>query len=71
MGGCVTEEQAIACAQYLDLVFLQSRTLYNILPDSPRPSSKLTTSKSPATPLVYGVIGSMSQTLVKSSSKQK
>jgi hypothetical protein len=39
MGGCVTEEQAIARAQYLDLVYSQSGTLYEMLPDAPRPSS--------------------------------
>jgi hypothetical protein len=36
-----------------------------------RPSSDPTTSKSPATPPVDGVIGSVSQTPAKSSSKQK
>ena len=42
MGACVTEEQAIACAQYLDLVYSQSNTLYDYFPDAPRPeTSKL------------------------------
>ena len=71
MGGCVTEEQAIARAQYLDLVYSQSRTLYELLPNAPRPSSDLATSKSLAIPLVDGVIGSVSQTPAKTSSKQK
>ena len=35
MGACVTKEQAIAHAQYLDLVYSQSSTLYDILPDAP------------------------------------
>ena len=68
MGACVTEEQAIARAQYLDLVYSQSSTLYDILTDAPRPG----TSKSPPTPAVDGVIGSVSQNSQKSSNgKQK
>jgi len=59
MGRCVTEEQAITCAQYLDLVYSQSNRLYNVLPDAPRPLSDLMTSKYPTTPLVDGVIGSV------------
>ena len=35
MGACVTEEQAISYAQYLDLVYSQSGALYDILPDAP------------------------------------
>jgi len=35
MGGCVTEEQAIACARYLDLVYSKSITLYELLLDAP------------------------------------
>lgn len=60
MARCVTEEKAITRAQYLDLVYSQSGTLYEMLPDAPRPSSDLMASKSPATPPVYGVIGSVS-----------
>lgn len=36
-GGVVTEEQVIACAQYLDLIYTQSGTLYDKIPDAPRP----------------------------------
>jgi hypothetical protein len=36
-GGVVTEEQVIARAQYLDLVYTQSGTLYDKIPDAPRP----------------------------------
>ena len=36
-GGVVTEEQVIARAQYLDLIYTQSRTLYDKIPDAPRP----------------------------------
>ena len=57
MGACVTEEQAIADAQYLDLVYSQTGTLYDILPDAPRPG----TSKARETPSIDGIIGSMSQ----------
>ena len=31
MGGAVTEEQAISRAQYLDLVYSQSGTLYDLI----------------------------------------
>ena len=34
MGDMVTEEQAIAWAQYLDLVYSQSGTLYDLLPNA-------------------------------------
>ena len=68
MGACVTEEQAIARAQYLDLVYSQSGTLYDILPDVRR----FRTSKAPPTPAMDGVIGSVSQNSKKSSNgKQK
>lgn len=69
MGGYVTKEKAIARAQYLDIIYSQFGTLYHMLPNSPRPSSDLTTLKSFATPLVDGVIGFVFQTPAKSSSK--
>jgi hypothetical protein len=57
MGGVVTEEQAISRAQYLDLVYSQMGTLYDLLPDAPRPSTT-TTSMTPTTSHVTdGVIG--------------
>jgi hypothetical protein len=46
MGGVVIEEQAISRSQYLDLVYSQTGTLYNLLPDAPR-SSTTTTSTTP------------------------
>ena len=70
MGACVTEEQAIARAQYLDLVYSQSGTLYDYLPDAPRPG----TSKAPPTPIVDGIIGSVHSSSKKNSAnpgKQK
>lgn len=36
-GGVITEEKFIAHAQYLDLVYTQSGTLYDKIPDAPRP----------------------------------
>ena len=39
MGGEITKEQAIARAQYLDLVYSQSGTLYELIPTAPRPST--------------------------------
>jgi len=71
MGGCVIEEQAMARAQYLDLVYSKSGTLYEVLPDAPRPYLDLTASKSPDVPLVDGVISSMSQTSTKDYLKSK
>ena len=71
MGGCATEEKAIAHAQYLELVYSQSITLYELLPNAPRPSSNPTASKQPIVPPIDGVIGSVSQTPTKTSSKQK
>ena len=39
MGGAITEEQAISRAQYLDLVYSQLGTLYDIVPNAPRPTN--------------------------------
>ena len=39
MGCTVTEEQAIARAQYLDLVYSQSGTLYELTPNAPHTST--------------------------------
>jgi hypothetical protein len=48
MGGVVTEEEAIARDQYLDLVYSQSGTLYELIPNATRatndPSKPLSTS---------------------------
>ena len=35
MGNVVTEEQSISHSQYLDLVYSQSKTLYDIIPQGP------------------------------------
>jgi hypothetical protein len=42
MGGTITEEQYISHAQYLDLVYSQSDTLYDLIPNAPRPSTNPT-----------------------------
>ena len=57
MGGCVTKEKAIAHAQYLDLVYSQSGTLYALLPNASWTSPNPTASKSPTIPPIDGVIG--------------
>ena len=70
MGACVTEEQAIARAQYLDLVYSQSGTLYDYFPDAPRPGQ----TKALPKPSVDGVIGSVNSSSKKSAAnpgKQK
>ena len=48
MGGIVTEEESIAWSQYLDLIYSQSGTLYELIPnaaqdttDPSKPSSSL------------------------------
>lgn len=65
-GGVVTEEQVIARARYLDLVYTQSGTLYEKIPDLPRPSQ--TNSALIGSHVSDGVIGSVSQ---KSKIKKK
>jgi len=57
MGGVVTEEQAISRAQYLDLVYSQTGTLYDLLPDAPRPSTTGTSTTTVASHAADGVIG--------------
>jgi hypothetical protein len=57
MGGVVTEEQAISRAQYLDLVYSQTRTLYNLLLDLPRPGTSSASTTPAASHAVDGVIG--------------
>ena len=57
MGGAITEEQAISRSQYLDLVYSQSETLYELIPQSPCPSTD--PAKPPAEFLVDGIVGSI------------
>lgn len=67
MGACVTKEQAITRAQYLDLVYSQSGTLYDYFPNALRPE----TSKAPPKPSIDGVIGSVNPSSKKSSANPK
>ena len=62
MSGVVTEEDVIRRAQHLDLIYSQSSTLYDIIPQAPPPSND----KPHTTPGPHAddVIGSMSATFV-------
>jgi hypothetical protein len=42
MGGVVIEEEAISCAQHLDLIYSQTHTLCDLLPGTPFPSTTAT-----------------------------
>ena len=57
MGGVVTEEEAISHAQYLDLVYSQSGTLYELIPNAPCTSTD--PSKPSSTAHSDGVIDSV------------
>jgi hypothetical protein len=68
MGGVVTEEQAISHAQYLDLVYSQMGTLYDLLPDLPHPSTSTTSTTPAALHAADGVIGTFQVQLHSTSS---
>jgi hypothetical protein len=57
IGGIVMEEQAISRAQYLDLVYSQTGTLYDLLPELPHPGASSTSTTPAASHVVDGVIG--------------
>jgi hypothetical protein len=57
MGGVVTKEKAISHAQYLDLIYSQMGTLYDLLPDLPHPSTSSTSTAPVASHAADGVIG--------------
>jgi uncharacterized protein YaiI (UPF0178 family) len=57
MGGIVTEEQAISHAQYLDLIYSQTGTLYDLLPKLPRPNTSSTLATPAASHAADSVIG--------------
>jgi hypothetical protein len=57
MGGVVTEEQEISRAQYLNLVYSQTGTIYNLIPDAPRPSTNPTPTPPATSHVVDSVIG--------------
>jgi hypothetical protein len=57
MGGVFIEEQTISHAQYLDLVYSQTSTLYDLLPDTPRPYTIATSTTLAASHAADVVIG--------------
>jgi hypothetical protein len=75
MGGVDMEVQAISRAQYLDLIYSQTGTLYYFLPELPRPGTSNTSTTPAASHAADGVIGtthahshSVSSTTPKSTS---
>ena len=68
MGGAVTKEWAISQTQYLDLFYSQSGTLYDLIPQAPRPSTN--PAKPPAEVPVDGIVGSIQSLSVVKSTKQ-
>ena len=69
MGSTITEEQAISQAQYLDLVYSQSGTLYDLIPQAPHPSTNPT--KPPAEVPVDGIVGSIQSPFVVKPAKKR
>jgi hypothetical protein len=65
MGGVVTKEKEINHSQYLDLVYSESDTLYNLMPHAPRLSND---SSRPTTEAhADGVVGFVTNTKIASS----
>ena len=62
MSGAVTEEDVIRRAQHLDLIYSQSGTLYDIIPNAPRPSNE--TPRTTPGAHADGVIGSITTSSV-------
>ena len=68
MSRAITEEDIIRHAQHLDLIYSQSDTLYDIIPQAPRPlNDKPWTALGPH---ADGVIGSFSTTSVSQATRQ-
>ena len=57
MGGVINEEKTISRAQYPDMVYSQSETLYDLIPQAPRPRTD--PSKPPVEVPVDGIVGSI------------
>ena len=68
MGSAITEEQDISRAQYLDLVYSQSGTLYDLIPQAPCPSIDPT--KPPTEVPVDGIVGLIESPLEEKPVKQ-
>ena len=62
------EEQAVSWAQYLDLVYSQSKTLYDLIPQAPHPSTD--PAKPPAEVPVDGIVGSIQSLSAAKPTKQ-
>jgi hypothetical protein len=57
MGSVFIEDNVISRAQYLDLIYSQMGTLYDLICDAPRPSTNPTPTPPVASHVVDGVIG--------------
>ena len=57
MGGVVTKQQAISHAQYLDLVYSQSCTLYDLIPHASWPTTDPL--RHATEPTIDGILGSV------------
>jgi hypothetical protein len=57
MGGVFTEEKEISLDQYLDLVYSQTGTLYDLINDAPCPSTNPTPTSHVTSHVVDGLIG--------------
>ena len=68
MGGAVTEEKDISQAQYLELVYSWSGTLYDLIPQAPLPSTD--PAKPPAEVPIDGIVGSIQSLSVAKPTKQ-
>ena len=62
------EEEAILRAQQLDLIYSQSRILYEIIPEASRPTHDAENPK--PRPHVDGVVGSVNSPTIESLAKQ-
>ena len=69
MGRIVTEEQAIIRAQYLDVVYSHSGTLYDLIPHDPQPTTS--PSRPETEPPAYGILGSVQMQMVAKYSKKQ
>ena len=70
MVGVVTEEKSIIHAQYLDLVYYQLGTLYDLIPHAPHPTTD--PSIPSMDPLANGALGSIqTKSTAKSLKKEK
>ena len=68
MDGAITKEKENSQAQYLDLVYSQAETLYDLIPQAPLPSTNPT--KPPAETPVDGIVGSIQSSSTTKPTKQ-